>query len=205
MSDFTAKLPTTGPAALEVSLARTHDTSFADDELSTLVDACQRGDRDGQSALFERFHVGVFRMAVRMVGQDDADDLVQQVFMHTFQKINQFAGRSRFDTWLYRVTVNECLQLIRRRKPTSHLKQGYEPAAQQPAHTEQYEQQELMDAALGRLDPDLRAIFLLREVEGRNYAEIAESLEIFAGTVASRLNRARRQLKEYLVDLGWEP
>ena len=64
---------------------------------------------------------------------------------------------------------------------------------------------ELLDQALQRLDPELRAIFLLREVDDLPYAEIAKVLTIPAGTVGSRLNRARQQLREHLVQLGWEP
>jgi RNA polymerase sigma-70 factor (ECF subfamily) len=66
------------------------------------------------------------------------------------------------------------------------------------------EQQELLQAALQRLDPQLRAIFLLRELEGQSYREIARALDIAEGTVGSRLNRARRELKEHLAALGWE-
>ena len=65
-------------------------------------------------------------------------------------------------------------------------------------------QDELLEQALARLDPDLRAVFVLREVEQLSYRELAEALGINEGTVASRLNRARRLLKQYLTELGWE-
>ena len=64
---------------------------------------------------------------------------------------------------------------------------------------------ELLEQGLGRLEPELRSAFLLREVEGLTYSEIAEALEIPEGTVGSRLNRARRELKQHLIELGWEP
>jgi RNA polymerase sigma-70 factor (ECF subfamily) len=63
---------------------------------------------------------------------------------------------------------------------------------------------ELLELALERLEPDLRAVYLLREIEGLGYEELAIALEISAGTVASRLNRARFKLKEHLLELGWE-
>ena len=188
-----------------LSESQDRDPSVSNDEVSKLVAACQQGERDAQRTLFERFHCRVFRLAVRTVGQEDAPDLTQQIFLQMFQTIGQFAGRSRFDTWLYRVAFNECLQHLRRRKANVHQPLLHEPVSRERAHTTQLEQQELIEEALGRLEPDLRAIFLLREVEGQNYAEIAESLEISEGTVASRLNRARRRLKDHLVDLGWEP
>jgi RNA polymerase sigma-70 factor (ECF subfamily) len=64
---------------------------------------------------------------------------------------------------------------------------------------------ELLEQGLGKLVPELRSAFLLREVEGLSYNEIAEALQIPEGTVGSRLNRARRELKQHLIELGWEP
>ena len=64
---------------------------------------------------------------------------------------------------------------------------------------------ELLERALARLEPDLRSTFLLKEVEGLSYDKIATALEIPEGTVGSRLNRARRELKQYLIELGWDP
>ena len=79
----------------------------------------------------------------------------------------------------------------------------WEPMEEE-THREQAEQKELLERALARIDPELRAIFLLREVEGLSYQEIAESLQIPEGTVGSRLNRARRDLKQQLSDLGYQ-
>jgi len=205
MSNFAAKPTPSDGSSPEMSDALVDDLIATNGDLSKCVAACQRGERDAQRELFERFHGKVFRLAFRMVGQNDAADLVQQVFLQAFQTIGQFVGRSRFDTWLYRVAVNECLQHIRREKPKSHQPLKHEPADREMAHTEQFVQQELINTALEKLEPDLRAIFLLREFEGQNYAEIAQSIDLPEGTVASRLNRARRQLKELLIDLGWEP
>ena len=79
-----------------------------------------------------------------------------------------------------------------------------DPEDVQTAAGQTGEQQELLQAALQRIDPQLRAIFLLRELEGQSYRDIAQALEIAEGTVGSRLNRARRELKEHLATLGWE-
>ena len=76
---------------------------------------------------------------------------------------------------------------------------------QSPGGDERIERKELMEQALARLDPELRSIFLLREVEELSYQEIAETLDIPEGTVGSRLNRARRELRGHVVELGWEP
>ena len=74
-----------------------------------------------------------------------------------------------------------------------------------PNHERDLDHKELMEHALARLEPELRSLFLLREVEKLSYAEIAAALQIPEGTVASRLSRARQLLKQYLIELGWEP
>lgn len=81
----------------------------------------------------------------------------------------------------------------------------FDPLDRSPGHVSQVDHKEILEKALERLEPDLRAVFVLREIEKQSYAAMAESLEINEGTVASRLNTARRRLKEILVELGWEP
>ncbi len=173
--------------------------------IEEIVAQCRRGDRAGQSELFALFHRRVYRLAARMVGERDAPDITQDVFLRVFQKIDQFRGDSRLDTWLHRITVNECLQWLRRRGSRNEQSLVKEPATQSDHPFEQMEHRELLELALEQLEPDVRSVFLLREVEGMNYAEIAEATQLAEGTVASRLNRARRRLREILVDLGWEP
>ncbi|NOX55600.1 MAG: RNA polymerase sigma factor [Planctomycetes bacterium] len=170
-----------------------------------LVAACQQQDRDAQQMLYEQFSGRLYRLAVRMVGNEDADDVTQQIFLQLFRTITQFAGRSGFETWLYRLAVNECLQHLRRRKRKALQPLLEEPASHQRDAGARVEQRELIEAALERLDPDLRAVFVLREVEQLNYREIADALDLSDGTVASRLNRARKQLREILLDMGWVP
>jgi len=175
------------------------------DPVADVVASCRQGDRDAQRELFETFQATVYRLTVRMVGLTDAADVTQQVFLQLFRTIDQFRGESRFSTWLYRLTVNECLQHIRRRKPAAQFPVGLDIHERLPSHTVQIEQRDLLEQALEKLATDLRAIFLLREVEQLDYAQMADVLEIAEGTVASRLNRARRELRKHLVELGWEP
>ena len=175
------------------------------DPVADVVASCRQGDRDAQRELFEKVQVDVYRLTVRMVGLADAADVTQQVFLQVFRTIDQFRGESRFSTWLYRLTVNECLQHIRRRKPVAQFPVNLELHERLPSHTVQIEQRDLLEQALEKLAADLRVIFLLREVENLDYARIADVLEIAEGTVASRLNRARRELRKHLVELGWEP
>lgn len=176
-----------------------------DDVLVRLLAEVLYGNREAQQRLYEHFHRRVYRLLVRMVGRDDAEDLLQQVFLQVFRTLNQFQGQSRFETWLYRVSVNESLQHLRKQRSrrSVSLESDIMDRKLDPVHD--FDQKELMEYALTRLEPDLRSLFLLREVEKQSYAEIAVVLQIPEGTVASRLGRARQLLKQYLVELGWEP
>jgi RNA polymerase sigma-70 factor, ECF subfamily len=140
-----------------------------------------------------------------MVGADEAADVSQQVFLRVLQTIGQFTGKSQFKTWLYRVAVNEALQHLRRRGRKNATPLLHEPPDRAPAHTRRSEEAELLESALGRLDPELRSLFLLREVEQMSYREIASVLQINEGTVGSRLNRAREMLQKNLLEMGWRP
>lgn len=136
---------------------------------------------------------------LRMVGKSNAEDLTQQVFLALFQRLDKFHGRSSFSTWLYRLASNEALQFLRKR-PQRHPEEPMqcEPLDDRAGVTTLAEQRELLDYALAALEPELRAIFLLREIEDLSYYEIAMVLDIAEGTVASRLNRARRCLRELI-------
>jgi RNA polymerase sigma-70 factor (ECF subfamily) len=154
--------------------------------------------------LYEACSEGVFRLVNRMVGSQDAPDLVQEVFLKVFSSVGQFAGHARFETWLYRVTTNECLQFLRRAKRRACGPLVFEPSDREPGNVAQAAHKELLTKALDGLEPELRCLFLLREVEGLSYRKIAAALAIPEGTVGSRLNRARAELKQHLLELGWE-
>tara|TARA_R110002124_G_scaffold99498_1_gene245563 strand:+ start:1615 stop:2046 length:432 start_codon:yes stop_codon:yes gene_type:complete len=142
---------------------------------------------------------------IRTVGLQDAADVTQQVFLQLFRKIDQFAAQSKFQTWLYRLAINEGLQHLRKGRRWNFQNLSHEPMSQHKPEFERNEHKELLDEALSRVEPELLSIFVLREVEDLSYREIAEVIKIPEGTVGSRLNRARRELQQHLVDLGWEP
>jgi RNA polymerase sigma-70 factor (ECF subfamily) len=177
----------------------------ADEAVSkSLVAACQHGDAEAFRQLYDLCHRRVYRLAARMVGLQDAADVTQQVFLQIFRSIGQFSGKSRFETWLFRLTVNESLQHFRRdrRRPHQMLDRDIQDRSQSDRQDTVREELEI---ALTRIDADLRTIFLLKEVEGLSYADIAATLDLPEGTVGSRLNRARRELRQQLLDLGIDP
>src|SRR5690242_16325439 len=97
--------------------------------LATVIAGCQFDDPAMQRQLYDLSHQQLFRLAVRMVGRQDAADVCQLVYLKVFDSIKQFAGRSSLMTWLYRIAVNECLQYRRKRgsRPTLQLA-DFEPA-----------------------------------------------------------------------------
>ncbi len=139
-----------------------------------------------------------------MVGQREAPDVLQQVFLQVFRELHRFDGRSKFETWLYRITVNEALQQLRRQRRGRWISLVIDLVDHEPNHERHLDYKDLLEHALARLEPDLRALYLLREVEKQSYAEIAKETQTPEGTVASRLNRARQLLKQHLLELGWE-
>lgn len=165
-----------------------------------LIRGCRAGDRAAQQALYETHAGRIYRLALRLSGNEqDAFDLTQDTFVRAFQHLESFDGRCRIGTWLYRVAVNEWLQFLRRRRTEQpHLRAfalGRGAARDERANRHAPD----VDAALAQLSVEHRLILLLRYHENLSYDEIAESLGVPPGTVASRLNRARNELRAALA------
>ena len=187
------------------SQASISDRDASDQAVAEMVAGCRSGDRSAQQELYNSFGRMVYRLMVRIVGLDEAPDTAQQVFLQVFRKIGQYSGRGPFNRWLYRLAVNEAYQHLRRNRRHRHQSLAYEPVDGSTRGDEITERKDIVEQALSRLDHELRSICVLREVEDLSYSEIAETLNIPEGTVGSRLNRARRELKKHLINLGWEP
>jgi RNA polymerase sigma-70 factor (ECF subfamily) len=165
--------------------------------LADIIAGCRAGERSAQRRLYERYQRTVYRLAARMVGVAEAADVAQEVFLRVFSRIGGFRGQAAFSTWLYRISVNECLRhLSRRARPVEPLTE--EPVCAAVGPEQRLEQSDLLERALGALDAPLRATFLLREVEGLSYQEMADVLGVPPGTVASQLKRARATLQSFL-------
>ena len=173
--------------------------------LAQLILRCQQGDADAQRDLVLETQDLVYRTVYRMVGRNDVDDVTQQVYLQVFRHIDQFRGLSTVSTWLCRIAINESLQHIRQRKVrktgpiATDLQDFHSPTANNA------EERELLESALAYVEPELKVIFVLREEEGLTYEQISELLDLPTGTVASRIARARQQLRAYLTKLGWSP
>lgn len=173
-------------------------------QLSVILAGCRKQESGAQQAFVLATQDQVYRLLFRLVGRQDAEDVAQEVYLQVFQRLHQFRGDSSVATWLYRVTVNQALQHLRRERSRRPQLLNLTPHDDLPDRSDPTEARDLLARALEKIDPDLRAVFLLREVEKMSYNEIAATLQVPMGTVASRLSRAREELQEHLRQLGWD-
>jgi RNA polymerase sigma-70 factor (ECF subfamily) len=177
-------------------------------ELSEWIRGAARGDQESQKKIYQRIAAQIFRIVRRIVGQDHVDDVVQDFFVTLFAKISQFRFESSFETWVHRMAVNQSLQHLRKatREQERIRKFTGEGASQTMPQDENSsrEDAEVLAIAMNHLSGDQRALLHMKEVEGFGYQQIAEVLGVPEGTVGSRLNKARSELRTALTQLGWE-
>ncbi len=163
-----------------------------------LVSAAQRGDLIAFELLVRRYGTPAYRIALRILGNPtDAEDVMQDSLLQAWQALPELRDRRLFSTWLYRIVTNGCLNAIRSRRATEVLPNEIEDETRRPNHvTEARRQLEALGRAITRLTPEQRAPFVLRELEGLSYEEIADVLETTVPAVKGRLHRARLALLE---------
>ena len=179
---------------------------------STLVSLLKQGQEDAFRVLVRRYETRVFSIAYGItLDREESLDIVQEVFLKVYQNIHTFREESRLSTWLHRITVNLCLnwkkrwkrrfrwhhQPLERDQSGNDLKSGTE-AHYPDALYEKKEFQKIFWDRLNELPEKTRAVFVLKEVEGLSYDEIAKALGVRTGTVSSRLFYARKRLKKSL-------
>lgn len=186
---------------------------FTDGEL---IQRCRGRDLSALGELFQRYQKKIYSLAYRLMGnQEDAQDLVQDVFMRVYESAGQYQNRTPFSAWLYRVAVNLGIDRLRKRKreradsldiPAS---EDYNLAVQLPDGDPSpedlvvlQERKERIHSALAELDSHYRMILTLRDLEDFSYSEISAILGCSIGTVRSRLHRGRRLLKQKLIKIG---
>jgi len=168
------------------------------------------------NGLVDAYQDKLYNVILRMVGNaDDALDIVQEAFLKAYRSLSRFKGQSRIYTWLYRIAVNTALSF--RRSATVRMSRSSVSLDDNPhgedeeskreipdstyngsAGAEQTEAKEHITRAITELEPELRTVVVLRDLEDLSYEEIAEILEVPKGTVKSRLHRGRLVLREKL-------
>lgn len=205
----TREVPRLGEAA-EPQARLTDSSSLRPEPSAELLARCRGRDPEAFAWLFETYKDSVYSLAFHVLYDESAAaDVVQEVFLKLIQRIDRFAGRARFSSWLYRVVLNASYDQLRARRSARRFKvaidqipawvERLEPV--QPALVEQRERAHEVRRAVARLSPRLRSPLLLRHVLGLSYGEIAAALEITAGTVASRLSRAHRKIERELGEV----
>lgn len=189
-----------------------HLMSSKEDETFSL-EALKAGDRAEFARLVEAYHELVYRLAIKMLNDpQDAEDVLQETFFKALRGIQQFDGRSSLSTWLYRIATNEALMALRRRRPdivSTDEPLENEEGEQEPLQIEDWcclpendlmsaEAQRYLDGAIDRLTPNLRAVFVLRDIQGLSTQETGEVLNLSETAVKTRLSRARLRLREDL-------
>lgn len=172
-----------------------------------LVEACKGGDRDAFRTLFETYKNKVYSVALRFSGDEAAAmDIAQDTFVKLFSCMGDFRGESGFETWVYRMVANRCLDQRRRTRRLIPLADELMATLRASGDVlTQMLRDELgnrVRAAVEKLPPDLRIVIVLRYTEGLAYDRIADVLACSPGTVASRLNRAHKELERRLAHLA---
>lgn len=175
--------------------------------------ALQAGDRAEFALFIETYSGQIYRLALKMLqNPQDAEDILQETFIKAYKALPKFEGRSSLSTWLYRIATNEALMFLRKKRPE-------QVSVDEPLENEEGDERprqiidwcclpenELMssesranlDHSVQQLPDSLRAVFLLRDIEGLSTRETAEVLDISESAVKTRLSRARFRLRELL-------
>lgn len=177
------------------------------------LEALKSGDRAAFARLVEVYSPSVYRVALKILNDpQDAEDVLQETFIKALRALPGFEGRSSLSTWLYRIAVNEALMLVRKHRPDqvsidADRDDGEAPG--QPVEILDWcclpegellsaESRQFLNQAILKLSPALRAVFVLRDMQGLSVKETAEALNVSEAVIKTRLLRARLKLREAL-------
>jgi len=173
-----------------------------------LIERASGGDAAAFNRLLEAHERRMYAVALRMCGnREDAQDCLQEAMLRVYRAMGSFKGQSSFSTWVYRITMNTCLDELRKKKNKqatsldSLLDTGWSPSDDSSAperHAVQNEVRKCLHDAIRELPEDMRSAVVLRDIHGLSYEEIAQSLDINVGTIKSRISRGRGKLREKL-------
>ncbi len=176
-------------------------TTISEETERDWIARAQAGDRQAFGELVYHYREGVINVVYRMCGDANlAEDAAQEAFIRAWQHLPRYQPRSPFRNWLYRIATNVAVDGLRRERDTVDIEDASLAASSPGPETvvEHNERAERVRQAVLALAPASRLVLVLREYEDLSYKEIAETLDIPVGTVMSRLNYARTQLRETL-------
>ena len=169
-----------------------------------LVEACLSGDHAAFGALVDSYEAKLYNVALRITGsRDDAMDVTQSAFVKAYEKLHTFDPSHRFFSWIYRIAINEALNMTRRRGTAAELDPETPQADGDPERlSSDREHRVFLHRALAELTPEYRAVVVLKHLQGLSYREIADLLGIDESLVKSRLFSARERLRLGLEKRG---
>jgi RNA polymerase sigma-70 factor (ECF subfamily) len=191
-----------------------HKAPGAEARERQLIKRSQKGDAAAFEELALAYQQRIYNLALRVLNQaEDAADVTQEVLLKVYRSLPKFRGEAAFSTWIYRITVNACRDILRRGyKQKEGLLDFGEGGEDEDSRREvadysqlpedillERESGQYLQALIAGLNPTYRLAVTLREISGLGYQEIAATLNISLGTVKSRLNRARHCMKEQLL------
>jgi RNA polymerase sigma-70 factor (ECF subfamily) len=178
-------------------------------EENRLVERSKQGDEEAFGVLVKKYKTKVFNLAYSFTrDRETADDLAQEVFIKVYYALEKFKFKSSFGTWLYRIAVNHIKDHLRKHAKERHVSLdvlGREPSQQENEIQKKEKVQQTADRkkllyqALQSLPKKHQIILTLRDIQGHSYEEIAGILKLSAGTVDSRLHRARKMLRKKIA------
>ena len=178
-----------------------------------LVEQSRKGDVDAFEKLIKDYKKTAYNIALRVLRNvEDAEDASQEALIKVYKSIQNFNMQSSFKSWLYRIVVNTCIDFKRKKNINAvsideNIDLGGNKEFQREIADdsnnpdiliEKNFNNKLINDAVGKLEDDFKTIIILRDIQGFSYSEISEILSCNLGTVKSRLNRARKSLKEIL-------
>jgi len=205
------------PSAQEICLRRSDDpakqvtpsavdarTAVGLEEDSALAEACRTGSLSAYEQLYQKHGARLKSIALNLLGNvHDAEDAVQEAFLKVHRGIRSFKGQSAFSTWIYRILLNSCYDLRRKKQRRQETpEQDLEPQGtfEAPAAATDHPLRLALEACVARLSPHYRNVFLLFEVEGFSHSEIAAMLGISEASSKNMLYQAKRKLRRLLSE-----
>ena len=177
-----------------------------------LISRASGGDPSAFNQLMGMHEKRMYAVALRMCSnREDAQDCLQEAMLRVYRAIGGFKGQSSFGTWVYRITMNTCLDELRRKKNKQNvsfdnlLDQGWSPAddsASPEKKVMQIEMRKSISTSIQELPEDMRSAIIMRDIHGYSYDEIADILGVNVGTIKSRISRGREKLREKLSNFS---
>ena len=174
-----------------------------------LIQRASNGDAASFNSLMGLHERRMYAVALRMCGNpEDAQDCLQEAMLRIYRSIAGFKGQASFSTWVYRITMNTCLDELRKRKNRQNtsldglLDTGWSPVdgGETPeGHALRQEVRGILMSIIQELPEDMRAAVVLRDIQGYSYDEISEILDANVGTIKSRISRGRERLREKIA------